>query len=154
MELYAVRRELVVRGGRLPRPSANSSFKAAHNVQTRWTHTDQSVLTSKIILCSPKQKVEPNGLVLLAEDDLSKTKKMYSADSCSKVSGKVCLWWERCICKPTTILSSIVIHITGSVHIRELVSALYLWRTTGFSTGWPSSSWIWSHWERKKDTKG
>lgn len=27
-------------------------------------------LTSKIILCSPKQKVEPNGLVLLADDDL------------------------------------------------------------------------------------
>lgn len=33
------------------------------------------VLTSKIILCRPKQKVEPNGLVLLAEDDLEKTHK-------------------------------------------------------------------------------
>lgn len=28
------------------------------------------VLTSKIILCSPKQNVEPNGLVLLADEDL------------------------------------------------------------------------------------
>lgn len=27
-------------------------------------------LTSKIILCSPKQKVEPKGLVLLADEDL------------------------------------------------------------------------------------
>lgn len=31
------------------------------------------VLTSKIILCSPKQKVEPKGLVLLADEDLSNT---------------------------------------------------------------------------------
>ena len=30
----------------------------------------QGTLTSKIILCSPKQKVDPKGLVLLAEDDL------------------------------------------------------------------------------------
>lgn len=30
-------------------------------------------VTSKIILCSPKQKVEPNGLVLLADEDLSHT---------------------------------------------------------------------------------
>lgn len=27
---------------------------------------------------------------------------------------------------------------------------MYLWSTTGFSIGWPSSSWIWSHWERNK----
>lgn len=33
----------------------------------------QPGLTSKIILCSPKQKVEPKGLVLLADEDLRST---------------------------------------------------------------------------------
>lgn len=36
-----------------------------------------SVLTSKIILCSPKQKVEPKGLVLLADEDLRKNKTSF-----------------------------------------------------------------------------
>lgn len=48
----------------------------------RWKVPDMDLLpnlqkperpTSKIILRRPKQKVEPNGLVLLAEEDLSQT---------------------------------------------------------------------------------
>lgn len=37
------------------------------SLTTQETH---QVRTSKIIRCNPKQNVEPNGLVLFAEDDL------------------------------------------------------------------------------------
>lgn len=42
-------------------------------LQTESTNIEQSALTSKIILRSPKQKVEPKGLVLLADEDLPNT---------------------------------------------------------------------------------
>lgn len=45
---------------------ANSSSSLAH------TNMKVFLLTSKIIRCSPKQKVDPNGLVLFGDDDLNR----------------------------------------------------------------------------------
>lgn len=73
-------------------------------------------LTSKIILCSPKQKVEPKGLVLLADEDLQ----------------------HKDVRKTTTLEGP------------PPPAKPHLCSTTGFSIGWPSSSWNWSHWQRRR----
>jgi len=46
--------------------TANSSSSFAQTEMTVF------LLTSKIIRCSPKQKVDPNGLVLFGDDDLNR----------------------------------------------------------------------------------
>lgn len=37
----------------------------------------------------------------------------------------------------------------AKVCVCKSVCMFYLWSTTGFSIGWPNSSWIWSHWRER-----
>lgn len=70
-----------------------------------WSQGQQALLTSKIILWRPKQKVDPKGLVLLAEEDLSAPTLRELRDFNKQQQQQQQRW------------------------------RLYLWSTTGFSIG-------------------
>lgn len=51
--------------------------------------------TSKIILCRPKQKVDPKGLVLLAEEDLAAQTRHYNCNMMVNNSTDGCCYLWR-----------------------------------------------------------